>query len=152
MSIFKAGPNARTTEHFTYCSDCFSLPYPAAFHPHHGYDLSSRIFRHGTSLKKMAPPWIYMSFHVVMFSFSPSPSFSVTTLIFRITTLTIPYDSDDCHARVHLYHFLSPSETGCYYELVYVCTILSLITWNVIWRQVRQLPYALDHVSTNKQV
>ena len=30
-----------------------------------------------------------------MFLFSPSPSFTVTTLIFRITTLTRLYDSVD---------------------------------------------------------
>jgi hypothetical protein len=28
---------------------------PAAFHPHHGYDHSSRILRHRTFLKNMAP-------------------------------------------------------------------------------------------------
>jgi hypothetical protein len=33
----------------------------AAFHPHYGFDLSSKIFRDRTSLKNVAPPWIYMS-------------------------------------------------------------------------------------------
>ncbi|KAN0114179.1 hypothetical protein V8E52_006977 [Russula decolorans] len=44
----------------------------------------------------MAPLWIHIYFilcgHVILFS---SPSFTVSTLIFRITTLTILYDSDD---------------------------------------------------------
>ena len=41
---------------------------------------------------------------MVMFSFSPFPSFTVTTLIFRITTLAMPYDSDDCaiHACIYI--------------------------------------------------
>jgi hypothetical protein len=34
---------------------------PAAFYPHDGFDLSSKILRDRTSLKNMAPPWIYMS-------------------------------------------------------------------------------------------
>ena len=43
-----------------------------------------------------------MSFHVVMFSFSPSPSLTVTTLIFRIAALIIPYDSDDYVIRIYI--------------------------------------------------
>ena len=44
-----------------------------------------------------------MSFHVVMFSFSPSPSYAVTTLIFRITTLTISYDSIDYYVTTLIF-------------------------------------------------
>jgi hypothetical protein len=55
--------------------------------------------------------YIIYRLHVVVFFFSPSLSFTVTILVFRITTLTIPYDSVDyvIHAWIYI-TFLSLSE------------------------------------------
>ena len=105
-SIIKPGSHTRISELLGLLPTPLSLP-PSI--PNHGYDLSPRISRHRTSLKICSPMDVYMSFHVVMFSFLLSPSFTRTTLIFRITTLTIPFDSADyvIHAAcIHILFFL----------------------------------------------
>ena len=131
-SILKPGSYTRTTEQLLGL-----LPTPLSLPP--SIPTTTMTFHLGfcdtghPSKIWLPDGYIYMSFHMVMFSFSPFPSFTVTTLIFRIITLTIPYDSDDyaIHACIYI-TFISPSEARRYSELVYVFTILSLITWNII--------------------
>ena len=50
-----------------------------------------------------------------MFSFSPSPSFTVTTLWSWIASLTIPYD--DCVLHACCITFLSPRDV-CMYAIL----------------------------------
>ena len=69
-SILKSGPYTRTTEQLLGRLPSF---IPAPFHPHHGYDLSSRILRHRTMdipQQYDSPMDMYMSFHVVMLHLS----------------------------------------------------------------------------------
>ena len=86
------------------------------------------------------------------FFISPSLSFAVTTLVFQITSLTIPYDSDDYVTVIYACHFyFSPSEARQYSKLIMlVYSIGDYVAYNEGIGRVCQL--LLGDFSTSKQV
>jgi hypothetical protein len=78
----------------------------------HDYGFNEDFATPNIPQKYGAPIDIYISVSYGLVLLSPSLSFTVTIMVFRITTLTIPHDSDDyaMDACIYITFFLCPRQ------------------------------------------
>ena len=99
------------------------------------------------------PIWIYMSFHVVMFSISPSPSFTRDDFDFldHNSNYTIWLDWRLCKTVIHAWiytvwlFFLCPRHDN----ILNLCMFIQLYRW---WRQAPSVPLGDVSTTGRKQV